>query len=392
MKNGILKMSIAFILVVTAFFAVTTFYLQNKYGAYEKEYEGKRVVLLNEIIHTDDYEAIVSRLDELFSTPPPTAQLQRWLIVSYISCMLFASTVLLFCYLKLISPFNKLEHFAKEVAKGNLDFPLEIQRENVFGEFSWAFDFMRSELKNSREQEKIARQENKALIAAISHDIKTPVASIRAYAEALSRGMDTTPERRERYLSVIIKKSDEVTKLTNDLFLHALSDMEKLQLEIKPHDAKELIKEILDPFFAEYGDKLTVTDVPEVTVNADEKRLAQVFENVITNAAKYATDSSIEISFTIEEDELVCKIRDFGSGIPAVDMPFVLDRFYRGENSKDKQGSGLGLYIVKYIVGKCGGFVRLDNSENGLSVIFSVPCLRKDQKSGFRIREISMLK
>lgn len=383
MRQKVIRMTAAFIILVTIFYTVAVVYLHRDTPT---ENAGYAAVILNEIsVLAERVEANPNDTEALENLQTSVLELEQHYIESdngtanrilplfYTVCVLFALMVFGFCYLRIIRPFHKLERFANEVAKGNLDFPLAIQRQNMFGEFSWAFDFMRSELYTARENEAIAKQENKALIAAISHDIKTPVSSIRAYTEALANGMDNTPERRERYLSVILKKADEVVKLTDDLFLHALSDMEKLQMEIKSHSAQTLIGDILDPFVAEYGEKLNVTsELPDVVVLTDEKRLAQVFENLITNAVKYAPNSPIELSFKAQDNALSCEVRDYGTGIPPRDMPFIWNRFYRGGNTEGVAGSGLGLYIVKYIVEKCGGTVRLNN-EDGLTVIFSVP-------------------
>jgi len=381
-------MTISFALVIIIFYTAAIYYLHQNYSdAADAERAGYFSVLLNEIdkltelirANPDDIDSIerlgsaVLELERYNAAPVALNALTRLLLIACVACILFAVAVLVFCYVRIIRPFDILEGFAKEVSKGNLDIPLDVKRVNIFGEFTWAFDLMRSQLTSARKNEELAKRENKALIATISHDIKTPVASIRAYAEGLQRGMDTTPERRERYLNVIIKKSDEVARLTNDLFLHALSDMEKLQLEIKPHDAEALIGEMLDPIYAEYGDTISATDIPAVVVMTDNKRLAQVFSNVITNAVKYAPGSKVELSFEIEDAMFVCRVRDFGKGIPARDLPFVWNRFYRGGNIEGVSGSGLGLYIVKYIIEKCGGFVHLDNSGNGLTVAFSLP-------------------
>ena len=396
MKRKIIGTTIIFILLIAALFAAAIYFLNRNYGeAANNERAGLHAVMLNEVSQLsariaedpNDYEAqqrlnaVIIELGDNYPTSAAIDELTVYMIISCAACVAFVAVVFAVCYVRIIKPFDKLEMFAKGVAKGDLDIPLEVQRVNIFGEFSWAFDMMRSELKALRESEEEAKQENKTLIATISHDIKTPVASIRAYAEGLQKGMDTSQERRDRYLDVIIRKSDEVAKLTNDLFLHALSDMEKLQLEVKPHDAIALINDILDPLFAEYGDTIKVTDVPNVQVMADEKRLAQVFGNVVTNAVKYAPDSDVKLSFQKNDSFLVCEVRDFGAGIPAHDLPFVWNRFYRGANTDGISGSGLGLYIVKYIVEKCGGSVRLDSSDKGLSVVFTLPvCELKIEK------------
>lgn len=284
-----------------------------------------------------------------------------------ITSLVFMVAALLYLYVQIIKPFYKLEQFAQRVAAGDFDFSLSMDRSNMFGAFSWAFDLLRTELKTAKQNELEALQAKKALIATISHDIKTPVASIRAYAEGLGNGMAATEERRQRYLSVIIKKADEVANLTNDLFLHAISDMDKLSIAIGEYPAPAMLQEILDPFVAEYGDRLELlNDVPDVRIFTDERRLAQAFENILTNAAKYTQGGQMQLSFSQHDGFLECSLRDFGSGIPPEDMPFILNRFYRGRNAGDIRGSGLGLYIVNYIMDKTGGYVKLENTENGL--------------------------
>ena len=154
-----------------------------------------------------------------------------WII--YVLCVLFLIIVFLYIYIQVIRPFIKLQSFATQIAKGDFDLPLYIERNNMFGDFTWAFDMMRKEVKRARLCEKEAIENNKTVIATISHDIKTPIASIRAYTEGLQANMDNNYERKQRYISVIIKKCDEVSKLTNDLFLHSLSHIEKLEMHTR---------------------------------------------------------------------------------------------------------------------------------------------------------------
>ncbi len=147
----------------------------------------------------------------------------RFLIMSGIS-ILFLFVVFGYIYKAILCPFEKMKKFAEKVAQGNFDIPLNYERSNYFGEFTWAFDSMRREITKARACEKEAIDNNKTVIATLSHDIKTPIASIRAYAEGLEANLDTSIEKRYRYLAILIKKCDEVTALTNDLFLHSISD------------------------------------------------------------------------------------------------------------------------------------------------------------------------
>lgn len=180
---------------------------------------------------------------------------------------------------------------------------------------------MRKEIIRARACEKEAIDNNKTVIATLSHDIKAPISSIRAYAEGLDASLDSGPEKRRKYISVIINKCDEVTKLTNDLFLHSISDFE------------------------------------------------QVIENIISNSVKYAPKSEIIIKFKNYGDKICINIEDYGGGISDEDMPFIFDKFYRGKNVGDNQGSGLGLYIVRYIMTQMGGDVEVINSKEVLDLL-----------------------
>ncbi len=197
--------------------------------------------------------------------------------------------VFLYLHKRILKPFKNLENFAKLIAEGRFDISLTIERKNIFGAFTKAFDIMRNELKMSKEREEASIDAKKTLIATLSHDIKTPVASIRAYAEGLSGGVHITEERKEKYLGVIMKKADEITSLTDDLFLHAISDMEKLAFDIKAYESKEVLEEILLPLYIQYDGKLKVMDaLPLTCIVTDKIRLAQIFNNILSNSAKYA--------------------------------------------------------------------------------------------------------
>ena len=115
--------------------------------------------------------------------------------------VLFVLIIFGYIYFAIFKPFENMKKYTQEIAKGNFDLPLKYERSNYFGEFTWAFDSMRSEIIKARSCEKEAIENNKTVIATLSHDIKTPIASIRAYAEGLEANMDTTPEKRAKYLS-----------------------------------------------------------------------------------------------------------------------------------------------------------------------------------------------
>jgi len=375
MKN---KLSSNIIKIVIAFVILFTIIMGVFYG---KTFENTSDKVRNNVVALNEIEVLAGKEDsqELHSK---ISQLQAdllnevdkknhsderlFLIYAYFAGLGFIVILFSYIYLSVINPFKKLNVFADEISKGNMDLPLAYERNNMFGAFTWAFDNMRREIKKARASEKEAIENNKTTIATISHDIKTPVASIRAYCEALQAGMDNNIERRERYVSVIIRKCDEVSKLTNDLFLHSLTDLNKLKMHIEECNSKQLIKMILSGIQVD-NDRLHISlDIPDAIIKVDIRRLEQVYENLIENAIKYADNSRIEISHESNEEYIITIIRDYGKGIDDADMPFIYDKFYRGKNTQDKPGAGLGLYIVKYIMEQMDGAVELQNLEDGL--------------------------
>ncbi len=293
-----------------------------------------------------------------------------WLVFGA-SAVLIAGAFL-YIGLRIIRPFEKLSVFAERIAKGDFDLPLNYERGNYFGKFTWAFDSMRREIIKARACEKEAVENNKTVIATLSHDIKTPVASIRAYAEGLEAGLDSTPEKRQKYLSVIMSKCDEVARLTDDMFLHSLSDLDKLKMNSERLEFCGFAERAVTEIGEEYGD--VRFQKPDFTayVNCDKNRFTQIFGNIITNARKYAK-TDIDVSLALEGKEVAIRFRDYGEGIPDQDIPFIFGKFYRGKNCGGEQGSGLGLYIVKYVAEQSGGRVTLKNREKGLEIAIFLP-------------------
>lgn len=293
--------------------------------------------------------------------------------VLYITCVGLILLLFGYIYLVIIRPFNRLTDFAASVSRGDFETPIRYERKNLFGAFTWAFDSMRCEVKAARMAQELAIENNKTVIATISHDIKTPIASIRAYTEALQANMDTNRERRQRYYSTIMRKCDEVTNLTNDLFLHSISDLQKIEVKMNSCKIAEELPQMLTAIAGDNNKIQLCTEIPDVIIEVDRRRLEQILENLITNACKYAGDGIIEISLSSQEGNLQIYIQDHGFGIPDGDMPFIFEKFYRGKNAFHMQGAGLGLYIVKYLVEEMKGSIQLVNKPEGLEAKVTFP-------------------
>lgn len=278
----------------------------------------------------------------------------------------------LYMGIKVIRPFERLKGHANRIAQGDLETQLERDRSDYFGKFTWAFDSMRRELIKARACEKEAIENNKTVIASLSHDIKTPVASIRSYAEALEMGMNASPEKTAQYISVIIRKCDEVAKLTEDMLLHSLSDLKMLKITPENFELGEFTEQQVRELSEQKGDVIFEKPAYFAEVYADKMRTAQIIENLINNARKYAK-TDITITITRSGDMYEIHFKDTGGGIPDEDIPFIFNKFYRGRNCGNENGSGLGLYIVKYIARQSGGDASLRNTESGLEVTVTLP-------------------
>lgn len=278
---------------------------------------------------------------------------------------------IIFIWVSVIRPFRKLEKFADKLADGDFDIPLEHERNNYFGKFTWAFDNMRREIVKARSCEKAAIDNNKTVIATLSHDLKTPLASITAYSEALINGLYSSNEEMYSYLDVISRKCEEVSRLTNDLMTHSISELGALKMQPESVDLSRLISDTVRESSA-VG--IISYDEPmfPVMVYGDRNRLAQLIGNIIGNAQKYAGEK-MEISVNKNGRDFEIIFKDHGQGVPDEDIPFIFDKFFRGSNSKEINGSGLGLYIVRYIARQSGGDVSAKNLDDGFEVRVLLP-------------------
>ena len=375
MKNKLFIVSAGFAAVIIAITCIFYFSAPNNDDQSKKS---SQIVALNEIsrlAESGDTEAAQAKIDGLqnsIKSADDAVQNNDQALLICAVCLVFLLAVTLYIYFAVLRPFNKLKSFADKIAQGNFDIPLKYERSNYFGKFTWAFDSMRSEITKARQCEKEAVENNKTVIATLSHDIKTPIASIKAYAEGLQANMDSTPEKREKYISVIMRKCDEVSKLTNDLFLHSISDLDKMKVNAEVFEICGFEESVVNEIAGEFGDVRFEKPGFTALVSADKNRLTQIIENLINNSRKYAK-TEIDIKLTRENGYVSIHFTDYGKGIPDSDMPFIFDKFYRGKNAGSEQGSGLGLYIVKYLAEKMGGSVILHNHTNSFEAVVSLP-------------------
>lgn len=300
----------------------------------------------------------------------PIAEQQRKKTVRLaLSCavmtlLMLAVSAAYFMFLKkrIVEPFKDMKAFAERIAAGELDTPLDMDKGNIFGAFSESFDIMREELKASRKREEEAVRSRKEMIASLSHDIKTPVASIKAMADVMELTAKSEDERST--LRAINEKADSIDKLISNLFHATLEELNRLPVNASELGSDELAQIIKN---ADHLKKLEPFDIPDCVFMGDKLRIEQVAGNIITNSYKYA-GTPITVNAFFEQSSLCVEICDSGGGADEQEIFVLTEKFRRGSNAQGKDGSGIGLYISDYFMKCMGGSLSCRNTDSGFCV------------------------
>jgi signal transduction histidine kinase len=284
----------------------------------------------------------------------------RWVFTGLAAGLVLAALVLLWrAQVSLIRPFHEMRAFARQVAAGDLDALLRMDKANAFGAFTEAFDLMREELRAGRERERNLDRSRKELVASLGHDMKTPVASIKAVAELMA-AQSGDPETIRR-LTTIGAKADQIDALATNLLEGALQDLQELPVNVGQVSSRALAA-ILDE--ADHLGWVDGIGLPDCLVRADPLRVAQAVGNVVGNSYKYGAPP-IEVDGRVEEGRLVFALTDAGPGADPDELPQLTGKFYRGRTASAQQGAGLGLYLAEHLIERMGGGLSCDNAPNG---------------------------
>jgi len=272
----------------------------------------------------------------------------------------FILVLLYFFYLKrtIIDPFKKMNAFAARVAEGNLDVPLNLDRGHIFGSFTESFDLMRSELKKARAAEKKANDDKKEMVAKLSHDIKTPIASIKSTSEF---GYELTKEERTKEMfNMINAKSDQITTMMDNLFNTTINDITEIEVNPGSNNSSVIRGMLSNADYMNRCKNLSELEIPVCNIFCDKLRLQQTFDNIFMNSYKYA-DTAITVGAIRDGEYLVVSIVDEGPGVKREELPLLKEKYKRGSNTEGKDGAGLGLYLCNYFLDKMDGKLELRN-------------------------------
>lgn len=301
--------------------------------------------------------------------------------------LLTAAMLTIWIYRSLITPVKKLQVATQNIKEGNLDFIIEAESEDEIGELCRNFEEMRQRLRDNAEEKVSNERENRALISNIAHDLKTPITAVKGYSEGLMDGVADTPEKRDKYIRTIYNKANEMDTLINELTLYSKIDTNRIPYNF----AKLNVADYFNDCIEEIGLDLESKDIGLAYFNytdegtqiiADPEQLRRVVNNVIGNSIKYLDKQKGLINIRIKDvgDFIQVEIEDNGRGIAAKDLPYIFNRFYRTDASRNSAtgGSGIGLSIVKKIIEDHGGKIWATSKESIGTVMYFV--IRKYQE------------
>ena len=277
-----------------------------------------------------------------------------------------ALSVGLWIYRSIAVPLVKLKKATKNIKEGNLDFVLEVEGNDEFSQLCQDFEEMRKRLKESTEEKILMDKENKELISNISHDLKTPITAVKGYVEGIMDGVADTPEKMDRYVRTIYNKTNEMDHLINELTFYSKIDTNRIPYTFSKLNVEDYFSDCAEELGLEMetrGIELVYANYVEkgVQVIADGEQIRRVIHNIVSNAIKYMEEPRGIIQLRVKDvgDFIQVEIEDNGKGIAAKDLPYIFDRFYRTDVSRNssKGGSGIGLSIVKKIMEDHGGKV-----------------------------------
>ena len=328
---------------------------------------------------------IVTILEE--TVPEIKSLIADGLVAVAMILVLTAVMLTVWIYTSFINPIKKLQVAAQNIKDGNLDFTVEVESNDEIGELCRTFEEMRQRLKDNTEEKLSSERENKTLISNIAHDLKTPITAVKGYAEGLIDGVADTPEKRDKYIKTIYNKANEMDTLINELTLYAKIDTNRIPYNFAKLNASDYFNDCVE----EIGLDLEAKNIglgyfnyvdEDVMIIADPEQLKRVVNNIIGNSVKYLDKQKGQINMRIKDvgDFIQVEIEDNGRGIAARDLPYIFDRFYRADASRNSAtgGSGIGLSIVKKIIQDHGGKIWATSKESIGTVMYFV--IRKYQE------------
>lgn len=281
---------------------------------------------------------------------------------------------------KIMEPIDELIAAAKRVEEGNFDEPVQYRGDEEFERLCNTFNTMQESLKEGIDRAESYDHARTEMIAGMSHDLKTPLTSIKGYIKGLKDGVANTPEKQEQYLDIAYQKTCAMEVLLQKLFYYSKLETGNMPMHPLTIDLGGFLQELVDENRGELREKNAniYYQRPEEKILAqiDRDQMYRVLRNIIENSLKYRSREHVDIRIDlfIREEYAIFKITDDGEGVPEGKLPHLFEQFYRGDETRNSKidGDGLGLYIAKRIVEQHNGWIYASN-QGGFCVTIILP-------------------
>lgn len=288
---------------------------------------------------------------------------------------------MIWIYRSMITPIKQLQEAADRIKEGNLDFKIEVSGEDEIGRLGVSFEEMRKRLRDNATEKLSTEAESRVLISNIAHDLKTPITAVKGYAEGIIDGVANTPEKVDKYVRTIYNKANEMDTLINELTLYSKIDTNRIPYNFAKINVSEYFQDCIEEIGLDLESKgiglgyYNYVD-SDVMIIADPEQLRRVINNIISNSIKYMNKTKGFINIRIKDvgDFIQVEMEDNGRGIAQRDIPYIFDRFYRADASRNSAtgGSGIGLSIVKKIIEDHGGKIWATSKEDTGTTMYFV--------------------
>ena len=290
---------------------------------------------------------------------------------------------------RIMEPVDELNDAANRVNAGNFDEPVVYDKNDEFAEVCTTFNNMQAHLKENIEKTKEYERARTEMVSGISHDLRTPLTSVKGFIKGMLDGVANTPEKQKKYLEISYRKACDMEVLLQKLFFFSKLETGNMPFFRQDVDMKSWLQKYVDDKNADeeverkyhlslYIEADKVCDkvqdyekCAEYSVSIDPAQMKRVMDNLLENSIKYSRAEALEISITLTATDKAVTIRfkDNGVGVDEDKLPHVFEQFYRGDESRNSKndGSGLGLYVCKYIVEQQDGVISACN-DNGFCV------------------------
>ena len=311
---------------------------------------------------------IVTRVTNFFS-----AATYAWVLVVIGVVLLITSAFLIMWIRKgVFHPIAELNVGMQHISDGDFSYVLDVKGTGEIAQMYENYNQMRMRLKESIDE--ILRQDNqnRELVSNISHDLKTPITSIKGYVEGIMDGVADTPEKMDRYIKTIYNKANDMNRLINELTIYSGIDSNRIPYNFRKLNVTDYFNDCIEEVGLDLESKGIhldyVNTIPyDTDVIADPEQLKRVVNNIISNSVKYMNKQGarIEIRLLDELDSVRVEIEDNGKGVSAKEIGHIFERFYRTDASRNSAqgGSGIGLSIVKKIIEDHGGYIWATSKE-----------------------------